>query len=194
MDMDDTNVVETVKGHVSRRAVIAGGAVGAAAFWTVPFIDSLTQRAAAGSVPGVCTASPISWGYIFWEKGGQVFVTGFQKTGGGCGSNGANPHGAFTTPASGAGNCSTGVFSIDGFSGSPSTSDFGFTGVSGVADGHPTAIDDSTTACSYFNDNGTTITVTSTGVAANVTLLGGIGFGAGKLFSMCQVGSCPETP
>jgi hypothetical protein len=202
--MDDTISEPVEKGHISRRAVIAGGAVGAAAFWTVPFIDSVTSRAAAGSIPGVCTASPISWGYIFWLQGGLVFVTGFQKTGGGCGSNGSNPHGNFTTPVSGAGSCSSGVFSIDTFSGQPTVADFTYYGVTGATipgtmatPAHPAAINDTTTgpgnACSFFSDNGTTITVTHTGSLAGVTLLGGIGFGAGNLFSMCQVGNCPET-
>ncbi len=38
--MDDTISQPAEKGHISRRAVIVGGAVGAAAVWTVPLIAS----------------------------------------------------------------------------------------------------------------------------------------------------------
>ena len=39
--MDDTISEPVEKGHISRRAVIAGGAVGAAAVWAVPLINSV---------------------------------------------------------------------------------------------------------------------------------------------------------
>lgn len=54
--METTEPVE--KKGISRRAVIVNGAVGAAAFWSVPVIDSITQRAAAAS--GCQPAAPLA--------------------------------------------------------------------------------------------------------------------------------------
>lgn len=50
--MEETTMPAQKKG-VSRREVIVGGAVGAAAFWSVPVIDSVTSRAAAFSGVGL---------------------------------------------------------------------------------------------------------------------------------------------
>jgi hypothetical protein len=51
------------KGKISRRAVIAGGAVGTAAFWSVPVIDSITSRAAAASGVGLSCGLV----YVFYQ-------------------------------------------------------------------------------------------------------------------------------
>ena len=68
----DTTETPTEKKGISRRAVIQGGAVGAAAFWTVPVIDSIASRAAAGSIPGLCTPGPLSWAYYFYMDSSNV--------------------------------------------------------------------------------------------------------------------------
>jgi hypothetical protein len=84
--MDDTMPVEE-KRTISRRAVIAGGAVGAAAFWSVPVLTSVPAAAATGSG---AVAFPCSWAVIVYVQitGNNVdnytyFVNGWSQ-GGSC--------------------------------------------------------------------------------------------------------------
>jgi hypothetical protein len=97
----DTDTTPVEKKGISRRAVIAGGAIGGAAFWTVPVIDSITQRAAAasGCLPVVLTG--VSYVYVVYTDGTTTWSTGFTA---GCANQGAN-QGITQT----AGPCSNGV-------------------------------------------------------------------------------------
>ncbi len=79
--MDDTKPVEVQKGHISRRAVIAGGATGAAAFWAVPIIDSMTSLAGATGVGSGCTpvtGGSISYIWVIFTKGGVTYFGGYS--------------------------------------------------------------------------------------------------------------------
>jgi hypothetical protein len=187
------------KGGISRRAVIVNGAVGAAAFWSVPVIESVTQRAAAQSGGiSLCSQTNISWAYIFWLDTSMttgtdktVYVTAFK--GGNCVSNFAadgssNPQNTLTTS-----DCTEGTFSIISFVGGPVNTDFTYSGVSGASptSGNPTADTLGTggtqLGCSFLVDNGTTITSNN----SSFVLLGGIGFSGGNLFDLCNTSSCP---
>jgi hypothetical protein len=75
------------KTGISRRAVIVGGATGAAAFWSVPVIDSITQRAAAASGCQPVVLNSVSYVFVVYTFGGKTYDTGFNL---GCGDQGAN--------------------------------------------------------------------------------------------------------
>jgi hypothetical protein len=73
--MDDTMpVVEKTKRSISRRAVIVNGAVGAAAFWSVPIIESVTQRAAAQSACQPPASLQISGAAVIYTVGSNPTV------------------------------------------------------------------------------------------------------------------------
>jgi hypothetical protein len=80
----DTTPVET-KG-ISRRAVIVGGATGAAAFWSVPIIDSVISRAAAGSTCPPPAALAISGAAVVYTVGtsSTVYWAAFASNGTTC--------------------------------------------------------------------------------------------------------------
>jgi hypothetical protein len=84
MDTDTTPVEKT---GMSRRAVIVGGAAGAAAFWSVPVIDSITQRAAAASGCQPVVLNKVSYVFVVYTFGTKTYFTGFNL---GCGAQGAN--------------------------------------------------------------------------------------------------------
>jgi hypothetical protein len=80
----DTDTTPVEKKGISRRAVIVNGAIGAAAFWSVPAITSVPASAATGS-GGVL---PCSWAVIVYVQitGSNVdnytyFVNGWSKSG-----------------------------------------------------------------------------------------------------------------
>jgi hypothetical protein len=63
------------KGKISRRAVIAGGAVGTAAFWSVPVIDSITSKAAASSGRGLSCGLV----YVFYQHAdSKVYMLAYE--------------------------------------------------------------------------------------------------------------------
>lgn len=73
--------VEETKSGISRRDLIKKGAVAGAVFWSVPVIESVTSRAAAGSL----TTGPIgcSWTYVIWkyQGGTTLYVSGYSNAG-----------------------------------------------------------------------------------------------------------------
>jgi hypothetical protein len=89
MDTDTTTPVE--KTGISRRAVIVGGAAGAAAFWSVPVIDSITQRAAAASGCQPVVLNSVSFVFVVFTftSGGTTttYFAGFKQN---CDDQGAN--------------------------------------------------------------------------------------------------------
>lgn len=83
MDTETTPVEK--KGGISRRAVIVGGAVGTAAFWSVPVITSVAASASTGSTGATL---PCSWAIVVYVEIGTgsvdnytYFVNGFAKAG-----------------------------------------------------------------------------------------------------------------
>jgi hypothetical protein len=78
----DTTTPEEKQGIISRRAVIVGGAVGTAAFWSVPVIDSVVSRAAAGSIPcSGCTSATFtpSYGIVVFQQGTNIYAVQFNQ-------------------------------------------------------------------------------------------------------------------
>jgi hypothetical protein len=80
----DTDTTPVEKKGISRRAVIVGGATGAAAFWSVPVIDSVMSRAAAASgceAPGSLTLSGAG---LVYKIGTTIFWVAFGTGTAGC--------------------------------------------------------------------------------------------------------------
>lgn len=80
----DTDTTPEEKRGISRRAVIVSGAAGAAAFWSVPVIDSVVSRAAAASgceAPGNLT---ISGAGLVYKIGSSIFWVAFGTGNAGC--------------------------------------------------------------------------------------------------------------
>jgi hypothetical protein len=179
MDTDtETTPVET-KG-ISRRAVIAGGAAGAAAFWSVPVIDSITQRAAAASG---ChnTIGTISYVFVVYQNALGVHYAGTKSgTWGDQGTLKVN-----TTPQC-TPECNGVTYGSNGFNGSPPAGGIYFNvGSSCLSSG---------TAIPYVSNpgsdlvvsGGTTKTITP---GTGVTILAIFYFQAGSTAAVCGGGT-----
>jgi hypothetical protein len=158
MDSDTTTPVE--KTGISRRAVIVGGATGAAAFWSVPVIDSITQRAAAAS--GCVNGQTYAVSYIFvgFTFGGGTYFAG--TTGGSCAfTQGTYMNGLATgqflwTPA-GCG-VSGHFYGIQTFNGTPSSGDVVYNTTASVVGDSPATYVPGSSIGTYLTCNGSQIT------------------------------------
>ena len=107
MESETTTPVE--KKGLSRRAVIVGGATGAAAFWSVPIIESVTQRAGAVGAASGCqppAALAISGAAVVYTVGVSptVYWTAFASGGTTCLASPSVPNDSdFATPVAACG-------------------------------------------------------------------------------------------
>jgi hypothetical protein len=168
------------KGKISRRAVIVNGAVGAAAFWSVPVIESVTQRAAAASGCQPVATGPISYIWVIWTKGGVTYFSGY-------GPNAWN-QGTLMLGGTSAPLCTSpcGPYCTNGFNGGAVNGDITGPG------GNLTALSSSSTTEQFLQLNGVTVLTVSGGQIIPGT---GVVIDAWFIF---QAGSatahCPSTP
>lgn len=154
--MDTIDTTDSVgKKGLSRRQVIVGGAVGTAAFWSVPVIDSITQRAAAasGCVNGQTYA--VSYIFIVFKSGGNTYFAG--TTGGSCAftqgtfkTTGTDP---LWTPA-----CNGVYYGITAFNGGPSTGDVFYNTTPSLVGDSPATYVDGSHISTYLTCSGSQIT------------------------------------
>lgn len=163
--MDETTMPVEKKG-LSRRQVIASGAVGAAAFWSVPVIDSVVSRAAAGSHCPPAAALAISGAAVVYQlpNDSHIYWAAFAANGTICEDSPSVPQdddfgpvgvcGAFIQVSSG--NVLYGTTALNGAIPDVVANGCGCTtGSSGC----------------YFTATASGINVTSAGVTAGVTVL-----------------------
>ncbi len=152
--------MSSTKHHMSRRSLLQKSAAAGAVFWAVPVIESVTSRAAAGSMPCSGTPGPLGIsgaGVIFQINGtGTVYWTAFASNSNVCETSPTLPNDSdFASAVSVCG----GTVLISGGS-------VQWNGATPT----PIPVAWATPNC-YFTATSNGIAVTSAGVAAGVTVL-----------------------
>ncbi|MGH9073509.1 MAG: hypothetical protein ACRDZQ_05230 [Acidimicrobiales bacterium] len=170
---------------ISRRDLIAKGAVAGGILWAAPAIESFAYRASAQSgKPGGGIAC--SWAYILYTDPlfpGKVLVSGYSGSGAAndCMSFSANPKNTASIT------CGASTYGINSFTGPPADTDFTVNGSSTNV-----MVQTSKTTCqSDLTQSGNTIQAGS-----DVTILAAFAFGGALKMTSCGsklCGFCPAS-